>query len=104
MLHDFTFRDPAEILAELRGGAGAPCAHAGHGADHSKMDHATPPSAPATAGAMLNDVVYDAYLANERTLDDPETLRVEKGGWAEAAHHQWCQRVQHVGRSWRADG
>ena len=44
MLHDFTFRDPEEILAELQGGGGA---HAGHamGAalmtamDHSQMDH-----------------------------------------------------------------
>ncbi len=33
------------------------------------------------SGAMLNDVVYDAYLANDRTLDDPETVQVEKGGW-----------------------
>jgi FtsP/CotA-like multicopper oxidase with cupredoxin domain len=38
-----------------------------------------------TAGAMtsmagpdLNDVDYDAYLANERTLDDPEVIRVER--------------------------
>jgi FtsP/CotA-like multicopper oxidase with cupredoxin domain len=29
---------------------------------------------------MLNDVVYDAYLANDRTLDDPEVVSVEKGG------------------------
>ena len=27
-----------------------------------------------------NDVRYDAYLANDRTLDDPEVVRVEKGG------------------------
>jgi FtsP/CotA-like multicopper oxidase with cupredoxin domain len=81
MLHDFTFRDPAEILAELQGGGGAHAAHAGHGVDHSKMDHAAQPAAPAMSGAMLNDVVYDAYLANDRTLDDPETLQVEKGGW-----------------------
>ncbi len=31
-------------------------------------------------GGMLNDVVYDAYLANDRTLDDPEVVQVEKGG------------------------
>ena len=31
-------------------------------------------------GGMLNDVVYDAYLANDRTLDDPEIVTVEKGG------------------------
>jgi FtsP/CotA-like multicopper oxidase with cupredoxin domain len=28
----------------------------------------------------LNDVDYDAYLANERTLDDPELVRVERNG------------------------
>jgi FtsP/CotA-like multicopper oxidase with cupredoxin domain len=28
----------------------------------------------------LNDIDYDAYLANDRTLDDPEIVPVEKGG------------------------
>jgi FtsP/CotA-like multicopper oxidase with cupredoxin domain len=28
----------------------------------------------------LNDVVYDAFLANDRTLEDPEVVRVEAGG------------------------
>ena len=32
------------------------------------------------AASMLNDVAYDAYLANDRTLDDPEIVQVEKGG------------------------
>ncbi len=32
-------------------------------------------------GAMdVNDIDYDAYLANDRTLTDPEQIRVEKGG------------------------
>ncbi|MCB1380466.1 MAG: multicopper oxidase family protein [Alphaproteobacteria bacterium] len=81
MLHDFTFRDPEEILAELRSGGGA---HAGHAMDHSTMDHDTVDmggGAMDTGPAMLNDVVFDAYLANDRTLDDPETVTVEKGGW-----------------------
>ncbi|MFN4142082.1 multicopper oxidase family protein [Aestuariivirga sp.] len=81
MLHDFTFRDPAEILAELRGGGGG---HAAHGTDHGSMDHAqmghaAGGGAPPAAG-MLNDVAYDAFLANDRTLEDPEVLQVEKGG------------------------
>ncbi len=29
---------------------------------------------------VLNDIDYDAYLANERTLDDPFVLRTERGG------------------------
>ena len=80
MLHDFTFRDPAEILAELQGGGGA---HAGHampqgGTDHAAMGHGSGDAdAPAS---MLNDVVFDAYLANDRTLDDPEVVQVEAGG------------------------
>ncbi len=37
-------------------------------------------SAMGGMGAMdLNDIEYDAYLANDRTLDDPEVVRVEKG-------------------------
>jgi FtsP/CotA-like multicopper oxidase with cupredoxin domain len=62
MLHDFTFRDPEEILEELKAGEGAHAAHSGHGA------------------AALNDVAFDAYLANDRTLEDPEIVRVERGG------------------------
>lgn len=90
MLHDFAFRPPAEILREL-GGAdahGGHGAHAGHSApatpqpppgqmDHSRMGHG-----PAGQGMAIhaNDVRYDAYLANDRTLDDPEVIRVERGG------------------------
>jgi FtsP/CotA-like multicopper oxidase with cupredoxin domain len=32
------------------------------------------------AGMDLNDVRYDAFLANERTLADPEIVRVDRGG------------------------
>jgi FtsP/CotA-like multicopper oxidase with cupredoxin domain len=69
MLHDFTFRDPQEILAELKGGGGAHATHVGH--DMSKM---------AAGMAMPNDITYDAMLANDRTLDDPEVVKAEKGG------------------------
>jgi FtsP/CotA-like multicopper oxidase with cupredoxin domain len=62
MLHDFTFRDPEEILEELKAGKGAHAAHSGHGT------------------AALNDVAFDAYLANDRTLEDPEIVRVEPAG------------------------
>jgi FtsP/CotA-like multicopper oxidase with cupredoxin domain len=62
LLHDFTFRDPQEILAELKDGGGG---HAGHAMAGMEM-------------AMLNDVAFDAYLANDRTLADPEVVRVGK--------------------------
>jgi FtsP/CotA-like multicopper oxidase with cupredoxin domain len=86
MLHDFAFRSPQEILAELGGtnvhGArsmpgGAGPMHQGHGMG--------PMPGMAHGGHMMgmthaNDVRYDAYLANDRTLDDPEIVKVEKGG------------------------
>ena len=81
LLHDFTFRDPAEILAELQAGGGG---HAGHMMmDHSKMGQGAGMAGMAGmmgGPAMLNDVVHDAYLANDRTLDDPEVVTVETGG------------------------
>lgn len=59
MLHDFSFTDPEEILADL--------------------------SKPKPMGNMsddpdLNDVDYDAYLTNDRTLDDPEVVQVDRYG------------------------
>ena len=75
LLHDFTFRDPAEILAELGG-------HGGHRAEMPSMAMPQSSAAPKTmGGAMdLNDVEYDAYLANDRTLADPQVVRTERGG------------------------
>jgi FtsP/CotA-like multicopper oxidase with cupredoxin domain len=101
MLHDFAFRSPQEILAEL----GGTNAHARHGASmpsakgpaaapgsmhhggmpHRMTGHGTGHGSGPAAGHMMgtahaNDVRYDAYLANDRTLDDPEVIKVDKGG------------------------
>ncbi|QRG04780.1 multicopper oxidase domain-containing protein [Xanthobacter dioxanivorans] len=116
MLHDFAFRSPEEILAELGGtdahggghgahamGGAAP--HAGHpmpgmggqsmmdqGMGHQGMSMPgmggmgggmTGASGHAMGGMPMvhaNDVAYDAFLANHRTLADPEVVQVEKGG------------------------
>ncbi len=67
MLHDFTFRSPEEVLAGLRAGAGPHAQHAAHGGHRG---------APMPAHG---DVAYDAYLANDRTLDDPLVVRAERG-------------------------
>ena len=67
MLHDFTFRDPQEIMSELLGGGGEHAKHNMKGMNMPMMN-------------MAADIAYDAMLANDRTLDDPEILRVEKGG------------------------
>lgn len=93
LLHDFSFTPPGELLARLQSGGGhGTAAMPMAGMDHSGMDMGGAATAgmdrsamPGTgAGAMagmdLNDLDYDAYLANDRTLSDPEVVRVEKGG------------------------
>jgi FtsP/CotA-like multicopper oxidase with cupredoxin domain len=88
MLADFSFTPPDQIFAGLKkGGSMSPGA----------MTSASP-SAPASGGMKgmtmapgmtmggaaakpdLNDVKYDAFLANDRTLGDPEVVKVEPGG------------------------
>lgn len=92
LLHDFSFRTPEELLAELKGAGGHGMSM---GMNHGNMMHdmsgkmgghgmAMPGmNMPGMAGMPtmdLNDIEYDAYLANDRALDDPETFTVEKGG------------------------
>ncbi len=108
LVHDFTFREPEEILSELQGGGGA---HAAHGTvDHSKMDHSK-----MTGGAMAAmtqvDVKYDALLANDRTLNDPEVVRSEKAGRfrlrvinASAATNVWVELGEIEGEIIAVDG
>lgn len=67
MFSDFSFTKPKEILAQLHSGGGK-----------KPMDMAAMKSGAAKPDA--NDVNYDAYLANDRTLADPEVVRVEKSG------------------------
>ncbi|MBE0453341.1 MAG: multicopper oxidase domain-containing protein [Roseovarius sp.] len=100
-LHDFSFKTPDEVLAEVKGGhAGGQ--GGGHGAapamGHGQMqgmqgmnqgqgmmggmNHGMMGNMGAM-GAMemdLNDFDFDAYLANDRTLDDPEVIAVERAG------------------------
>ncbi|WP_454656214.1 multicopper oxidase family protein [Bosea beijingensis] len=79
LLHDFSFKPAGELLAKLKGGGGhaAPTGHSAMG--HGGTAHG--PAAPTQPMAKdLNDIDYDAYLANDRTLDDPEVIRVENGG------------------------
>jgi FtsP/CotA-like multicopper oxidase with cupredoxin domain len=78
IIHDFTFRNPAEILEELKEGGGEHAGHSMAGQDMKGMDHSK--MKMPMAGAMLNDIKFDAMLANDRTLDDPEVVMAEKGG------------------------
>ncbi|MFZ2108092.1 MAG: multicopper oxidase domain-containing protein, partial [Roseiarcus sp.] len=80
MLHDFSFTPPEEIYAALR----KPGKMAGMGGKPSSSMAMPGMAAPAKSGADaapdLNDVAYDAFLANDKTLADPEVIKVEPGG------------------------
>jgi FtsP/CotA-like multicopper oxidase with cupredoxin domain len=90
MLHDFSFRAPDEILAELTHTSPAEAERMA-----TRQENVPSPTTPTTttigsaAPAMsmatgakrdLNDVDYDAFLANDRTMSDPEVVRVSGGG------------------------
>ncbi|HQS47610.1 MAG: copper oxidase [Rhizobiales bacterium 24-66-13] len=94
LLHDFSFKSPEELLADLKAKRGKG-SHGGMnmgGMNQSAMMPAmngmVTSSRRAGSGSPmgmampmdLNDIDYDAYLANDRTLADPEVVRVEKGG------------------------
>lgn len=82
LLHDFSFKTPEELLAGLISSKPTDANHdtmAMPGMDHEAM--AMPGMDMAGMMSMdLNDIEYDAYLANDRTLDDPEVVQVERGG------------------------
>ncbi|MDP3958507.1 MAG: multicopper oxidase domain-containing protein, partial [Pseudorhodobacter sp.] len=89
-LHDFSFKTPEEVLAEITAG-GAP--HGGEAAGTMPMGGMQGMDQGAASGMQmgnmagmggmamdLNDYNWDAYLANDRTLSDPEVVQVERGG------------------------
>lgn len=88
LLHDLSFRPAEEVLAEITGGISGMAhdmggmAHGMEGMGHDMsgmMDGGM--MGGMSMGAMdLNDFNFDAYLANDRTLDDPEVVAVDKGG------------------------
>jgi FtsP/CotA-like multicopper oxidase with cupredoxin domain len=94
MLHDFSFRTPDELLAGLtKSNVGqSPTPKSGMGNNNMNMGSGS--MGPMNMGAMnmghmnmgpgmamdLNDIDYDAFLANDRTLADPEVVRTEPGG------------------------
>ncbi len=88
MLHDFTFRTSEDVLAELTGAVDGKDGAVASKSTMSGMAHMSgmadmPGMAMQGSGDMpmdLNDVRYDAFLANDRTLADPEVVRVERGG------------------------
>src|SRR3977135_276460 len=87
MLHDFSFRTPDELLAGLTkpdsSRSAMPMSHGGITTNGSESMGAMnmggmnmgPDMAP-----DLNDIDYDAFLANDRTLVDPDVIPTEAGG------------------------
>jgi FtsP/CotA-like multicopper oxidase with cupredoxin domain len=71
LLEDFSWTKPSMLFEELRkpkpamSMAGGTMNMSGGAMDSSKAD--------------LNDITYDAFLANHRTLADPQVFDVEKG-------------------------
>jgi len=83
MLHDFSVRAPDELLAGLtKSNAGqSTMTNSGMGRGTNTASRNMGSMAMASSMAMdLNDIDFDAFLANDRTLADPEVIRVERGG------------------------
>src|SRR5712675_2113331 len=86
MLHDFSFSPPEQLLARLTKSSGSQAAMPKGGMGNGMNMRSESMSAmnamdmgPGMA-MDLNDVDYDAFLANDRTLADPEVIRTEPGG------------------------
>jgi FtsP/CotA-like multicopper oxidase with cupredoxin domain len=97
MLNDFSFTPPEEIFANLKKGSSMPGMESAAVPGMARGAEPMPPSMKqmggmagmTAAGGMkqggasdapdLDDVKYDAFLANGRTLADPEVVKVERG-------------------------
>ena len=77
LLHDLSFASPEEVLAGL--GIGG-MAGMDHGAAPAGHDMGAMTGMEGMAAMDVNDIAFDAYLANDRSLDDPEVVAVERGG------------------------
>ena len=90
LFHDFSFKTPEELLAGLTGSAGSTAAtysmsgHSMSGMDMSGMNMADGDQETSMKSMNMlmdvNDIEYDAYLANDRSLDDPQVFPVERNG------------------------
>lgn len=82
MLHDFSFKTPEQVMAQIEAGHRMDVAEPTGKKSHAGMHHhAMPGMATASLPGMhFNDYDWDAYLANDRTLSDPQVVRVERGG------------------------
>ncbi len=83
MLHDFSFHTPDELLAGLTKSNGGQSAMPKSGMGNNMNTGSGGMGAMNMGSGMamdLNDIDYDAFLANDRTFADPEVIRTEPGG------------------------
>jgi FtsP/CotA-like multicopper oxidase with cupredoxin domain len=81
LLHDFSFTPAEELLAKLKSEGGM----RGMNMQGMNMQGMNQMNMRGMGGGMmmgmdLNDIEYDAYLANDRTLNDPQVVRTERNG------------------------
>lgn len=86
LFHDFSFKAPEELLAGLTRPASSMAGNSMSGMHASGMDMSGMSMSgdgqdmSMTVSMDVNDIQYDAYLANDRTLDDPQVFSVERNG------------------------
>ena len=85
LLHDFTFRNPADILASLtargrQGGTGGMMGSGMMGYGNAAGGMMGGSGMMSGMGGMdFNDIDFDAYLVNDRTLRDPQIVKTSPG-------------------------
>jgi len=77
-LADFSFTPPGKIYADLQARQPPKMDMPGMTMQDMNMEDMGMPAK--LSAPDLNDVQYDAFLANGRTLEDPEVIKVETGG------------------------
>ncbi len=86
LLHDFTFRNPADILASLTA-RGRQSGTGGMMGGGSMMGYGNAAGGMMGGSGMMsgmggmdfNDIDFDAYLVNDRTLRDPQIVKASPG-------------------------
>jgi FtsP/CotA-like multicopper oxidase with cupredoxin domain len=80
MLGDFSFTAPEELFAALRKKNDMPAMNHPMSGSPADMSRSNAGDMTMAAKPDLNDVKYDALLANDRTFRDPQVVAIEPGG------------------------
>jgi FtsP/CotA-like multicopper oxidase with cupredoxin domain len=82
MLADFSFTPPEEVFAKLKKSSDTPSMTQMPSGNSADMGKSVGGSMASGMGDKpdLNDVKYDAFLANDRTFRDPQVIPIEPSG------------------------